>query len=454
MPDIVALLQCLQPFVTVTTLRQMNKVTVALLAMSGRVTMLGISRWAGVGGSYRTVQRFFYTALPWATLFWVFFHQHLHRAGDSYILAGDEVVISKAGKQTYGLDRFFAGLQSRVIPGLAFFTLALVSTQRRRAYPVRSEQVVRSEAEKAAGSASKPAKPAAKPAGPPAARSKGGRPKGSPNKVRSDATLSPELQRIQAMVEALLQRIAGCIPLTYLVLDGHFGNHLALLMVQRCGLHLISKLRCDAALYLLYEGPQKKRGQRRKYGDKLDYRHLPDTCLKATTTAGQIETRTYQMRCVHKEFSQPLNVVIIVKTHLQTQASAHIILFSSDMDLAYDRLIDNYSLRFQIEFNFRDAKQHWGLEDFMNITPTAVTNAANLALFMVNLSQRVLEDLRPDAPEFSVLDLKALFRGAKYVAETIKLLPQKPEPVVLTRIFSRLAAVGRIHSRQPAPTSP
>ena len=83
MPDIVALLQCFQPFVTATTLRQFSKIILAILAMTGRVTMLGISRWAGQGGSYRTVQRFFYTALPWAMLFWVFFRQHLHRPDDS-----------------------------------------------------------------------------------------------------------------------------------------------------------------------------------------------------------------------------------------------------------------------------------------------------------------------------------------------------------------------------------
>ena len=26
-----------------------------------------------------------------------------------------------------------------------------------------------------------------------------------------------------------------------------------------------------------------------------------------------------------------------------------------------------FDIRFQIEFNFRDAKQFWGLEDFMNL---------------------------------------------------------------------------------------
>jgi len=56
----------------------------------------------------------------------------------------------------------------------------------------------------------------------------------------------------------------------------------------------------------------------------------------------------------------------------------------------------------------------------MNVSATAVTNAANLSWFMVNVSQRLLGDLRPDNPDGSILDLKALCRGAKYVAEALK----------------------------------
>ena len=450
MPDIVALLDCIEPFVTATTLGQFSRIISAVLAMSGRVTMLGISRWAGQGGSYRTVQRFFATVLPWAMLFWVFFRQHLHRPDDVYILAGDEVVVSKAGHHTHGLDRFFAGVYGRVIPGLAFFSLALVSTQQRRSFPVRVEQVVRSAAEKAASKAKAVAKKAPKPV----ERRKSGRPKGSKNKTTVEVTLSPELLRIQTMVKAQLKLMAGLIPLTYVALDGHFGNYPALSMVRQCDLHLISKLRCDSALYLPYDGPYSGHGPHRKYGDKLDYRHLPDAYLKETTTADPIETRIYQMQCLHKEFSQALNVAIIVKVNLQTQAWAHVILFSSDLELAYAKLIDYYRLRFQIEFNFRDAKQYWGLEDFMNISETAVTNAANLSLFMVNVSQHLLADLRITDPDCSVLDLKALYRGAKYVTEAIKMLPQKPEPVLLARIFNRLTALGRIHVAQPTSSSP
>ena len=122
--------------------------------------MLGISRWIGKGGSYRTVQRFFHTVLPWATLFWLFFRQHLLRPGAQYLIVGDECIVTKAGKKTHGLDRFFASLYGRVVPSLAFFALSLVDVAERRSYPVMVEHVVRSEAEKATAKAARQKKKA------------------------------------------------------------------------------------------------------------------------------------------------------------------------------------------------------------------------------------------------------------------------------------------------------
>src|SRR5919197_2809758 len=151
--DIVALLQCLQPYLPSTTLRQCSRIVRALLMMTGRITMLGMSRWAGKGGSYRTIQRFFATIIPWGILFWVFFRHHLYCPGDVYLVAGDDVIVTKAGKCTHGLDRFFASLDGKPVPGVAVFTLSLVSVQARRSFPLRVEQVVRSEAEKAASKA-------------------------------------------------------------------------------------------------------------------------------------------------------------------------------------------------------------------------------------------------------------------------------------------------------------
>ena len=318
--------------------------------------------------------------------------------------------------------------------------------QARRAFPVRVEQVVRREAEKAASQA----KAAAQQQPPSPTRRRPGRPKGSKNKPQADVTLTPELGRIPSMLDALLKLIAGCLRLTSLVLDGHFGNHNALHRARQSHLHLMSKLRCDAALYCPYTGPYAGRGPRRKDGRKVDDDHLPEQSLKETTVEGHIQTCLYQAHLLHKEFAPPLHVVIIAKTNLRTQARAHVLLFSSDLELAYTSLVDYYSLRFQIEFTFRDAKQYWGLEDFMNVTPTGVTNAANLSLFMVNVAYRLRADGHPRDPDYSVWDVKADGRGYKYVEETIQMLPEKPEPVLLAKILNQVAGLGRIHASQPS----
>ncbi|MCD4674075.1 MAG: transposase [Anaerolineaceae bacterium] len=127
-------------------------------------------------------------------------------------------------------------------------------------------------------------------------------------------------------------------------------------------------------------------------------------------------------------------------------AFANVNLFSSNLELSYETIIDYYSLRFQIEFNFRDAKQYWGLEDFMNIKEVPLTNALNLSLFIVNLAQVLLRQFRQTHPDSGTLDLKAYFRAAKYFEETIKMLPQKPDTILLEQIFDQVASLGCIHA--------
>src|SRR4028118_2257989 len=140
--DIVATLQCLHVSLPPTTLRHLSQIVLAMLTMTGRVTMTGIARWAEKGASYHTPQRFFATVIPWPQLFWLFFQHHLFHPHDVYLLAGDETVVSKAGKQTFGLHRFFSGISQRVVPSVAFFSLAIISTASRHAFPLRLDQLV------------------------------------------------------------------------------------------------------------------------------------------------------------------------------------------------------------------------------------------------------------------------------------------------------------------------
>jgi len=338
------------------------------------------------------------------------------------------------------------------VNGLEFFVISLVNVTERKAYPLAVKQTVRSEAEK------KVLKERKKKRAKKSKRTKTnpkGRKKGSLNKDKNKLNLSPELWRINDLLAGLLKLVRVFIKVKYLALDGHFGHHQAVLMARENDLHLISKMRKDAALYEKYEGEYGGRGAKKKYGTRLRFDLMPLKYLKKSERVGEIITNYYQGVFLHKDFGQAINVVIIKKLNLKTQKAGHAILFSSDAELGWEKLIDYYSLRFQIEFNFRDAKQHFGLEDFMNTTAKGVENAANLAFLMVNVSAKLLKN--SDEKCVGVLDLKTQFRGVKYAVEAIKILLEKPDTILMKEaieeVKARISQLGSIHQKKVASSS-
>ena len=156
-------------------------------------------------------------------------------------------------------------------------------------------------------------------------------------------------------------------------------------------------------------------------------------------------TRTYQMVLLNPSFDDKLNVVIVQK--IIEKKIVHVIFFSTDLELDYQKIIDYYSSRFQIEFNFRDAKEFWGLEDFMNIKKDAVENAANLSMFMVNVSNILLEKFRisNNSQNAGIRDLVSHYRGLKYFHETLKLLQKFNTNIYIPKSIENVTSIGFIH---------
>lgn len=431
MPDIVTLSLCIAPLMNKTTLNVLCQVIEAMLSSSGRVTMVGLSRWTGRGCSYRTIQRFFAQRREWGALLWAVVEAHLVKEKRGWLLAVDEVVVSKAGKATHGVGRFYSSIAGRPIGALSFLAGSVVDVTARKAYPVQIEQRL-------------PLSKTAKPDTPPTKRGRG-RPKGSTNHSKAAPVLNAELRRLDGLLGRLSKQI-GVLPVRHLVMDGFFGNYPVSWLAKQHDLHLISKLRSNAVLYFPYSGSKPRRGPTPRYGDRLDYTALPQDRLVATLTEGRFATQSYALTLLHKDFPDPLNVLILVKTDTRSGKRSHVVLFSTDLSLAPAQLADYYALRFQIEFNFRDAKQYFGLDDFMNVSPAAVSNAVGLAFLMCNLSAVLLSAQRAQQADFSILDLKVLFRARRYLRETIIALPATPSPNIISGLWQRFSSLGAIRS--------
>ena len=189
---------------------------------------------------------------------------------DVILIGGDATVVTKSGQTTYALGRFYSSIYVRALPALSFQCLSLISVKTRKSWPIMMVQMLPKP---------KVAKP--EPADPIAKRGKG-RPKGAKNKTHKKVVLNTEMTQLKPMLETLLATVSGTIKTIYFVYDGAFGNNAAVQMTTDVGLHLISKLRFDSALYFPWQGKYAGRGAPRKYGNKVNYHEISDEFLLST----------------------------------------------------------------------------------------------------------------------------------------------------------------------------
>jgi putative transposase len=379
----------------------------------GGVTQLNISRYCSI--SYRSVQRFMSSDIAWHTLLISVLSAHLKDYKGVYLLGIDETVEDKAGICTDKIGFFFSSKLGKIIRSVSFATLSLIAVDKRKSYVVDFTQLSQDTAKTAENKATKAAaklvaaqKKKDKAAGI-IADAPSGRPLGSKNKVKTKVETRASVALSLLLRRALPLLASIFIHPTYLVGDGAYGNLTYCLIAGEHNLELISKLNCTTGLFY----PPQKGTRQRVYGDQVDFSQLQDHQIDEKDEEDCLFTFFQINKIRTKSIKQFINVVIIRCYHKKTKKTGYVLLFSTDLKLQGMTMVDYYSLRFQIEFNFRDAKQHFGLSDFKSVKPKQVTNAVGLSFFMVNLSAILIDNIKEQGQfeTVSILDLKTCFRA-------------------------------------------
>ena len=116
----------------------------------------------------------------------------------------------------------------------------------------------------------------------------------------------------------------------------------------------MSKLRCNAVLWVPCTGLPRKGPERpRKYAGHFDRVGIPDLPKEGR--------RLHHVQLICKPFQCQLRVVFVLDANTDPEEARPGTLFATDPEIAPERIYRIYRDRFQIEFNFRDAKQHLGL---------------------------------------------------------------------------------------------
>ena len=207
-------------------------------------------------------------------------------------------------------------------------------------------------------------------------------------------------------VECVRERLDALLArgIRHLVADGYFAKTKVLEALEGTGLHLISKLRCDANLRYLYTGPRKKGpGRPKLYDGKVDFENL-SRFEQLDAPDKDVELYWADLNAPH--FGRTLRVVV-VRTRRAGKVR-HQVLFTTDLELEPVQVYVRYKLRFQQEFVFRDGKQFVGLADGQMRDQTKRhehLNASRSALNLMRLEERQAHE-EPEARVISMADWK------------------------------------------------
>jgi hypothetical protein len=256
---------------------------------------------------------------------------------DVKIAAIDASFMSKSGQHTQGLGWFYNGSVGAAQRGLEISMISIVDMQSNTAYALDARQTL--------------------------------------DKVGQSRTAYYTEQLVS---QAPVLKSQG---IRYVAADAYYSKEPFISPALAAGLHLVGKLRSDADLKWINKAPYSGKGRPKKFAGKvnLDDAHQDFNCL------GELEPGiTLYTQVVYSVMLKRTIRIVMLRT-VQDKFVRQALLYSTDTELNAVTLVTYYKARFQIEFLFRDAKQHTGLTHCQARKNQAINNHVNASLTALNL---------------------------------------------------------------------
>jgi hypothetical protein len=281
------------------------------------------------------------------------------------IIAFDPSYIPKSGKATFGVNRYWSGCAKQTKWGLDICGFAVVDVVRKTAFHLNAVQ-------------------------------------------------TPVLENISLLdyyCRLLKENVMYFKELSsYLVADAYFSKKEVVKTILSLGLHFISRLRDDAAMRYLYDGKQTgKPGANKKYDGKVDPKNPNMHYFKKIYSTKEMEI--YSAIVYHNTFERKINLAMAV-FYKNGKEIARKLYFSTDLEMDGIKIVQYYRSRFQIEFLYRDAKQHCGLNNCQARSQNKLYNHFNASLTAVNLAkaEHLANKKNRDKP-FSMANYKTMYHN-------------------------------------------
>lgn len=301
-----------------------------LMVFQGKATFRNMSRYCDM--SEKSLSRWYRRSFNFTDFNFRLLTEQLPEQR-TMIAAIDANFMEKSGKKTDGLANFHNGKTGTCERGLELSSVCIIDLQANTAYHLDARQTID----------------------------------------------YPDHSRVESYVGQVVELAPKLksLDIAHIVQDAYYSKKTFIPPVLEVGLHVVGKLRSDADLLWLYEGEYNGRGRPKLYDGKVNLtadKHR-FTCTGETDKGEGIYTAVV--------FSKMLKRSVCVV--MLCTGEKYALLFSTDTALDAKTLIAYYRARFQIEFVFRDARQHTGLTHCQSLKKEAIHTHINASFTVLNL---------------------------------------------------------------------
>lgn len=364
-----------------------------MFCITGKYNFSNLSRYS----SYcdRTFRRWYSVAFDF-----VFFNALLisQLPLGKFIIAIDTSVIGKSGKKTYGKGKFWSTILNKPVNGIEVSSISLIHLGLKQAFNLSVKQT-------------------------------------NGKQSSEDSRIDQYIAQLNS-IAFWIKRFAVC----YIVADGFYAKQKFVNATKQLRLHIISRLRNDANLRWPYQGHHpKRRGPKQKYAGKVFFNQLD--LFRFVSLYG--EYNLYEAIVYSITLKQPVKIVMLRSVKKPKQ---YALLFSTSTKLPALYLVQYYEARFQIEFLFRDAKQHTGLSDCQSTKQERLDSHFNFSFSALNIAKiQILEQnlFDPDTI-ISIDNFKRLKSNEHWLNRIICKLDLDPDLIKFHPNFKELLVYGAL----------
>ena len=325
---------------------------------------------------------------------------------ENLIIAFDPCYLPKSGKHTPGKGRFWSGCLGQAAPGLEIGGLAVIDLDNNTALSLESIQTPNSDELKT-----------------------------------QDKTIVNHYADFVINRSSLLSQLSE-----YLVVDAYFSKQNFInAVLENTSLQIVSKLRQDANLKYLYNGPKRTaKGRPQKYAGKVNTKNIDKRKFRWEGQDQQVILHSLIVWSV--SLKRKIKVVHVQFLDEGKSTKRFALLYSTDLSLDAWSILKFYKSRFQIEFLFRDAKQFTGLSHCQARSKNKIYFHTNMALTSVGIAKiaHFFNDRKKQEKPFSMASIKTSYFNELMLNLFISNFQIDPELIKNKSAINKLLCFGNI----------